>query len=640
MMKRIYRDIMTLILTAALAALAACANTLDPPQLKREAETGTVYIVIDGDSAGPRTLAPALAITRYTASFAGPETQADVDITVGSGSVSLAPGNWTITVTAFIGTESYDEAGRGSATVTVVSGETATADIIIGPITGDGKNGDFSYSVTIPSVDSATLRLTNVATDTTVDGTPIDLKAAAISETATGALTDLDAGYYLMTIRLEQNEKYAGRTEVVHIYDGLETKAVYVFTDSDFPLTVTFNANGGTPVPVVQTVPGGGKATIPPPMTKANYDPGGWYKEIDLTTPWNFDTDTVTGNITLYAKWIPVIYDIDYHLDVGGTNDPANPLTYTVESETITLAEPTRAGYTFDGWYDDGDFSEGVTEIPAGSTGTKTFYAKWTGIAYTVEYDKNALDATGTTASSNHTYGTPQNLTANGFARTGYDFAGWSAQDDGGGTSYTNSQSVSNLSTTQGATVTLYAKWTGITYTVRYNANGGSGNTLPSAHTYGTAKALTTNGFTRTGFIFVGWKDGDDTSYANGQSVINLSTTSATIDLYAQWENTVQVTISLWVNEDDGNILGSDNDVTISKGAAGGNPASFTATVESAYSGIQWYLYSDPVSGSRGKAQSITINAADYANGNYYLGVTVTKDGKPYSTDIHFTVTN
>jgi uncharacterized repeat protein (TIGR02543 family) len=634
---------MTLILAAALAALAACANTLDPPQLKQKAETGTVYIVIDGDSSGARTLAPALTITRYTASFAGPETRADVNITGGSGSVSLAPGDWTITVTAFTGAEPYDETGRGSAAVTVVSGETATADIIIGPITGDGRNGDFSYSVTIPTVDSATLSLVDVAADTTVDGAPIDLKAAAISETATGALTDLDAGYYLMTIRLKQDGKYAGRTEVVHIYDGLETEAVYVFTDSDFPLAVTFDANGGTPVPAVQTVHGGGKVTIPPPMTKANYEPDGWYKEIDLTTPWNFDTDTVTGNITLYAKWTPVNYEIDYHLDVGGTNNPANPPTYTIEDEDITFADPSRAGYTFDGWYDDDEFNGSVTGIPAGSTGTKTFYAKWAGIAYTVAY--NANGGSGTTESSFHTYGTEGILTLNGFTRTGYTFDGWSAEDDGGGTSYTDGQNVSNLSTTQGAIVTLYAKWAGITYTVVYNKNAtdAAGNTASSTHTYGIEAPLTANGFTRTGYAFVGWSsqdDGSGTNYTNGHSVINLSSTQDDIVLlYVQWENTVQVNISLWVNE-DGSILASNNYVTISKSSSNYNPASFTATVESAYSGIQWYLYGDPVYGSRGKAQSIAINAADYAIGRYYLGVTVTKDGKPYSTVIHFTVTN
>jgi formylglycine-generating enzyme required for sulfatase activity len=84
-------------------------------------------------------------------------------------------------------------------------------------------------------VDSASLNLTSVAANTPVYGTPVNLKTAGGSPgTAAGTIYNLDAGYYRMNIRLEQSGKYAGRTEVVHIYNGLETGAEYVFTDSDF----------------------------------------------------------------------------------------------------------------------------------------------------------------------------------------------------------------------------------------------------------------------------------------------------------------------------------------------------------------------------------------------------------------------
>ena len=53
----------------------------------------------------------------------------------------------------------------------------------------------------------------------------------------------------------------------------------------------------------------------------------------------------------------------------------------------------------------------------------------------------------------------PKYLTANGFTRTGYTFAGWNTFSNGSGTSYTDGQSVVNLTDAQGATVTLYAKW-------------------------------------------------------------------------------------------------------------------------------------------------------------------------------------
>jgi uncharacterized repeat protein (TIGR02543 family) len=69
--------------------------------------------------------------------------------------------------------------------------------------------------------------------------------------------------------------------------------------------TVTFEANGGTPVPAVQTVNEGGKVTEPPDPEKTGSLFGGWYQETGLINRWNFATDTVTANITLYARWIP-----------------------------------------------------------------------------------------------------------------------------------------------------------------------------------------------------------------------------------------------------------------------------------------------------------------------------------------------
>jgi uncharacterized repeat protein (TIGR02543 family) len=68
------------------------------------------------------------------------------------------------------------------------------------------------------------------------------------------------------------------------------------------PYTVTFESNGGSAVDPV-TVESGGKLTKPTDPTMEGKTFVGWYKEADLTNPWNFDTDTVSANITLYAKW-------------------------------------------------------------------------------------------------------------------------------------------------------------------------------------------------------------------------------------------------------------------------------------------------------------------------------------------------
>jgi hypothetical protein len=235
MKERIYGIITILMLTM----LAACGNPLDPPE--RNGETGTVLISLDGVSAGARTLMPGPdEFVRYTASFSGPDAQADVPITGGALSLELGEGSWTITVTASTGAEgAYADVGRGSATVAVVRRETVAADISITPLVESGKEGVFSYSITIPAVESATLSLTNMDTNTAVNNTPIDLKTAAVDGAASDTLA-LDAGCYLMNIQLEQTAggKTAGRTEAVHIYDGLTTTADYVFVNSDFNAVV------------------------------------------------------------------------------------------------------------------------------------------------------------------------------------------------------------------------------------------------------------------------------------------------------------------------------------------------------------------------------------------------------------------
>jgi uncharacterized repeat protein (TIGR02543 family) len=92
-------------------------------------------------------------------------------------------------------------------------------------------------------------------------------------------------------------------------------------------------------------------------------------------------TGSVTGtssDVTESPSLSPISYSITYHLNGG--SDPGNPANYTVESAAITLAAPTRSGDTFAGWYTDAGLTgPAVTapEIPANSTGNKTFWAKW-----------------------------------------------------------------------------------------------------------------------------------------------------------------------------------------------------------------------------------------------------------------------
>ena len=80
------------------------------------------------------------------------------------------------------------------------------------------------------------------------------------------------------------------------------------------------------------------------------------------------------------SKGDAVDFTISYTLD-GGTNDANNPTDYTVETATITLADATKDGYTFEGWYSEAAFTNQVTEIATGSTGDVVLFAKYSEIA-------------------------------------------------------------------------------------------------------------------------------------------------------------------------------------------------------------------------------------------------------------------
>jgi uncharacterized repeat protein (TIGR02543 family) len=298
--------------------------------------------------------------------------------------------------------------------------------------------------------------------------------------------------------------------------------------------TVSFEADGGTPPPASQTVAGGCKATTPPAMTKGGFTFVAWYREDTFTTVWDFSTDTVTGNIALYAKWEAVNEDnwvVTWELN-GGAWGSTTPVNQVVKGGTITEpAPPVKTGYTHDGWYSDSGLAT-VYDFNSAVTADITLYAKWAAITYTVVYDKNAADASGTTISSTHTYGEPKALTTNGFTRSGHTFSGWNTRSDGGGASYADGVSVENLSSTDGDTVTLYAKWDPVIYTVTFNANGGT--PAPTAQTVAEGgKATEPAAMTKTGHTFVAWyrENTFATPWSFGTDMV-----TANITLYAKWE--------------------------------------------------------------------------------------------------------
>lgn len=301
--------------------------------------------------------------------------------------------------------------------------------------------------------------------------------------------------------------------------------------------TVTYNGNGATS--------GSTTASTHTYDAPKNLTANGFVRKYTVTYNHNYTGSTNTTR------------DATYTFSTWNTNAAGTGTSYNNQASVTNLATsgnfnlyaqwtsasvnytPTRTGYRFGGWYTTSACTTSVTHPYTPTDSTKTFYAKWDANTYTVSYNGNGHTG-GSTASSSHTYDVSKSLTSNGFTKTGYEFAGW-ATSSGGSVVYSNGQSVTNLTSTHGGTVTLYAKWTPITYSIAYNKNNGSGSMMAnSTHTYDQAKALTANTYTRSGYTFDSWNTtatGTGTSYANGASVTNLSSTkNATVTLYAQWE--------------------------------------------------------------------------------------------------------
>lgn len=298
--------------------------------------------------------------------------------------------------------------------------------------------------------------------------------------------------------------------------------------------TITFNANGGTTVAAI-TQNYGTEVTAPASPSKTGYRFAGWYADAELKTPYAFTT-IPAEDITVYAAWTLVEYEIVYNLD-GGTNDETNPVIYNIESKEIVFAAPSKLGYEFAGWFSDVTFENAVTSLPAGSYGEIELFAKWDIIEYEIEY----VTADGTVNENAITYTVETDVTEllNAILK-GHTFNGW----------YSNADYTNEVTTFGGGSVgdiTLYAKFTANTYdvwldgsdaataTVTFDLNGANG-TAPAAQTVTETDTLVYPEVPeRSGYIFGGWYANKD---CEGELYDFSGLVGGDITLYAKWVKT------------------------------------------------------------------------------------------------------
>lgn len=226
------------------------------------------------------------------------------------------------------------------------------------------------------------------------------------SDVTAASMTGLKAGGYTFRYKEDANHNASAVTTAT-IAQGAYIVIIWKNEDGTVLETDSTVKYGDTP--------GYDGATPTKPSDGTNnYVFAGWTPAIsqaaaDVTYTATFSTGVVTYNIT---------YDLD-----GGTAGAGNPATYTALSGNITLAAPTKEGYTFEGWTGTGlNAATKIVTIPSGSTGDRSYKATWTARSVTITFDVDGGDAV---ASITQNYGTPLTPPADPF-KVGYIFTGWS----------------------------------------------------------------------------------------------------------------------------------------------------------------------------------------------------------------------
>ena len=209
----------------------------------------------------------------------------------------------------------------------------------------------------------------------------------------------------------------------------------------------------------------------------------------------------------------------DGNIKKNGDGSVTVTVTYNSTNFYALGVSANRTGYTATGlytatsggtklWNNGGNCLKDGTYWSSSNTwihaGNIDLYPQWKANTYTVSYNGNGATG-GSTANSSHTYDSAKALTANGYRKNGYSFAGWTTNADGSGTVYSNGTSVKNLTSANGGTVTLYAKWNAKSGTINYIAgNGGTLNRGAETVT-GTNKAVGATATPKAGYSFDGW---------------------------------------------------------------------------------------------------------------------------------------
>ena len=408
---------------------------------------------------------------------------------------------------------------------------------------------DMIYTVTFESNGGSNVPSENVKYDQTVNApyTPVKEGYTLDGWYADESLTDYLWNFDTDTV-----------TESITLY-AKWTKNIY---------TVMFETNVDDVAIDSQTLEHGEKVSKPTELTKEGYTFADWYKDAEFNELWDFDTEVVTKNMTLYANWAINVYSVVFDTDGGSDVDPQD-----VEHDNLVTepTDPTKDGNTFDGWYKDAEFEEPWDFDTDTVTDNTVIYAKWIADVYEVTFNSNG----GSDVDSQDVeHGKKVSKPADSI-KDGYVLEGWYKDAELEEPWDFDTDTVTE-------DITLYANWTEIIiHEVTFDSNGGSA--VDSQDVEHGNLAEEPEDPTKDGYVLEGWyKD------AELEEPWDFDTDTVTEDtiLYAKWVEAEANVYTVIFNSNGGSDVDSQDVEDGSKAAKPTDPTQTGNTFDGWYKDV------------------------------------------------------
>lgn len=420
--------------------------------------------------------------------------------------------------------------------------------------------------------------------------------------------TKLGFGFIGWFTSLEGNEKIS-QDDIVKITK--DTTLYAHWSTNTFELI--FNPNGGACSLTKKDIVFGEPFGDLPKCSRGGYTFIGWYTTATAGSKVTKDNLMKIEGLTVYAHWEANKYTVTFNANGGNVTETSKQVTY--DSSYGTLPTPTRTGYTFIGWYTSESGGSKIEESTKVSTlVNQTLYARWEANKYTVTFDKLDSRANLSVTSKQYTYdGYFTDLPTP--TLTGYTFKGWYTNLD------FNKKITSSSKVDITKNITLYALWQANTYTLTFNANGGSAVNSVYSIVYDTRYG-TLPTTSRTYYSLIGWY----TASTGGTKIENNSIYNVAGNqvLYAQWN---RLTAYFTISSSGVNVSCSINEggsFSSSRNVPMGSTVTCSASAQSNYTCSSCSTQSFFIDGPKTYSASAYYNPPSSSGGGDYCPCTCT----------------